>query len=394
VKRSVFLCGAVFCLLAAGIPVSGYGQDIYEFVLKWGSLGSGTGQFNFPTDMAVDAQGNVYVADTRNFRIQKFDSLGNPLMAFGYYLNFPHGVTVDSNGNIYASVFYSSDNGEIKKFGPDGQLVLSWRTPGQKEYGVSPSIMGLGIDQFDNIYVADAGCQRVFVYKPDGELRDTIKGAFLRPYDVAVDSAGNVYVADIITTPWGVDGVYKIDPAGNSTFWPSIGPFGIFIDSRDQIFITSQSMTEVKVLDTDGNLLTSFGGPGYGDGEFRGLWGIAVSPDGFVYVSDHGLVEGDVFLPRIQKFAKSISAMFASLEGEIQTLIDDGKLDAPDGGHLLNFVTLAKNRHLDGHGQAACALLGAFINNVESLIKKGRLSAEDGGALIAAAEALIESMTT
>jgi len=50
---------------------SGYSQE-YEFVLKWGELGSGYGEFNFPTDIAVDSDGNVYAADARNNRIQKF----------------------------------------------------------------------------------------------------------------------------------------------------------------------------------------------------------------------------------------------------------------------------------------------------------------------------------
>src|SRR5262249_8598108 len=53
------------------------------FLLQWGSLGSGDGQFDFPIGIAVDGSGNVFVADTGNFRIQKFDNTGTFLTKWG-----------------------------------------------------------------------------------------------------------------------------------------------------------------------------------------------------------------------------------------------------------------------------------------------------------------------
>ena len=52
-----------------------FGQE-YEFVIEWGTNGNGDGQFIYPTGVAVDSSGNVYVADTGNHRIQKFKSNG------------------------------------------------------------------------------------------------------------------------------------------------------------------------------------------------------------------------------------------------------------------------------------------------------------------------------
>ena len=59
-----------------------YGTD-GRFVGAWGARGSGKGEFNFPTNIALDGKGNVYVVDTGNFRVQVFDSEGRFLSAFG-----------------------------------------------------------------------------------------------------------------------------------------------------------------------------------------------------------------------------------------------------------------------------------------------------------------------
>ena len=79
------------------------------FITKWGSLGSGDGQFNYPNGVAIDSSGNVYVADSDNHRIQKFDSSGGFITKWGSFgsedgqLNGPSGVAVDSSGNVYVA---------------------------------------------------------------------------------------------------------------------------------------------------------------------------------------------------------------------------------------------------------------------------------------------------
>ncbi len=55
----------------------------YQFVAKWGASGKGNGQFDHPYGVAVDASGNVYVADWGNYRIQKFSSTGAYITAWG-----------------------------------------------------------------------------------------------------------------------------------------------------------------------------------------------------------------------------------------------------------------------------------------------------------------------
>ncbi len=79
----------------------------FHFVTKWGTEGSGDGQFNTPLGVATDSSGNVYVADTSNHRIQKFDSSGTFLTKWGSsgsgdgQFSVPRGVATDSSGNVY-----------------------------------------------------------------------------------------------------------------------------------------------------------------------------------------------------------------------------------------------------------------------------------------------------
>jgi DNA-binding beta-propeller fold protein YncE len=91
-----------------------------DFLLQWGSQGSGEGQFDGPAGVAVDSSGNVYVTDFNNHRIQKFTADGEFLAQWGSQgsgegqLFFPRGVAVDTSGNVYVA---DPGNSRIQKFG-------------------------------------------------------------------------------------------------------------------------------------------------------------------------------------------------------------------------------------------------------------------------------------
>jgi tripartite motif-containing protein 71 len=91
-----------------------------SFITKWGSQGEGDGQFHFPTDVALDSSDNVYVADTNNNRIQKFDSEGTFITKWGSrgegdgQFNNPTGVALDYSDNVYV---VDANNNRIQKFG-------------------------------------------------------------------------------------------------------------------------------------------------------------------------------------------------------------------------------------------------------------------------------------
>lgn len=135
-------------------------------VLKFGHRGTGDGEFNFPTWLAVDADGNVYVTDALNFRVQIFAPDGTRLRAFGTQgdasgdLARPKGIDVDRAGHIYlvdalfdAVQMFDRDGGYLMVFGASG------RDPG---HFWLPS--GLALDG-DRIYVADSYNQRVQVFR-------------------------------------------------------------------------------------------------------------------------------------------------------------------------------------------------------------------------------------
>lgn len=132
-----------------------------------GKRGSEPGEFNFPTNLAVDGRGRLYVTDTLNFRIQIFNAEGKFVKTFGTlgdspgYLNRPKGVGVDSQGHIYV-IDASFNNFQI--FDEDGQLLLYVGVGGNRP-GEFFLPAGLSIDEQDRIYVADQGNSRIQVFQ-------------------------------------------------------------------------------------------------------------------------------------------------------------------------------------------------------------------------------------
>jgi DNA-binding beta-propeller fold protein YncE len=95
---------------------------------KWGSQGTGNGESDALHGIDIDSSGNVYVADTFNHRIQKFDSNGNFMTKWGSYgngkgqFNVTYGVAIDSIGYVYvADPGLPKVGGNIQKFSPLGQ---------------------------------------------------------------------------------------------------------------------------------------------------------------------------------------------------------------------------------------------------------------------------------
>ena len=107
-----------------------------NFLMAWGSPGSGDGQFETATGIAIDAAGDVFVIDLGNDRIEKFDNDGNFLLAWGSLgtgfgrLNGPTGLAVDGSGHVYITEngFRATLNpfSRIQEFDSTGQFLSAW----------------------------------------------------------------------------------------------------------------------------------------------------------------------------------------------------------------------------------------------------------------------------
>jgi hypothetical protein len=139
-----------------------------NFLLTFGTQGSGNGQFSLPFGVAVDSTGNIFVADAGNNRIQKFDKSGNFLLTFGTQgsgngqFNSPEGIAVDSTGNIFVA---DTSNNRVQKFDNNGNFLLTFGTQGSGN-GQFNSPKGVAVDSTGNVFVADTSNDRVQVFFP------------------------------------------------------------------------------------------------------------------------------------------------------------------------------------------------------------------------------------
>ena len=303
---------------------------------------------NWPADVALDGDGELYIADEYNNRIRKVDAEGTittvagmkrPTLEVGEeeeeeddenvgdhgpatsaLLNRPSGVALDEEGNLYIA---DRNHQRIRKVNAEGIITT---IAGMADEGFSgdegPATSaqldrpgGVAVDEGGYVFIADTGNNRIRQIDPDGVITtlaggedggegSAMEGQFAAPRDVAVDSDGNLYVADtgnhqiqviddtgMVTRVAGIEGLGDGGPATEARL---LEPAGLaLVDGT--IYITDTGNNRIRKVDADG-IITTFAGSGErGDAgddgpaleaQFNGPSLIAVDAEGSVYISD------------------------------------------------------------------------------------------------------------
>ncbi len=320
-----------------------------------------TAQLNGPNGVAVDASGNVYIADTSNYRIRKVDTSGNISTvagdgAYGYSgdggaataarIGSPYGLAVDSSGNLYVSdishnvVRMVAGSGMIATVAGNGTSGYS----GDSGAATSAELRnpyGLAVDASGNLYIADYGNQRIRKvdssgiittvagngisgFSGDGGAATSAELSF--PTGVAANAAGAFYVADgyenrvrmvstsgIITTVAG-NGVSGFSGDGGAATGAQLAnPESVAVDTSGNLYIADQGNVRIRKVSSAGVIATLVGGM-IGDGGL-GVFGALNQPSGVARDNKGNTYVADTINNRVRKVA---------LDGSIATVAGTG----------------------------------------------------------------------
>ncbi len=263
----------------AGLSGSGYAGD---------GGPSTAAQLSNPSGVALDAAGNLLIADTGNVRIRKASwggtmttFAGNGIMGFqgdggpalSSQLFNPTGVAVDYLGNVYIA-----DQGEVHKVDTSGKISSAFKLT---DLGHTPSI---AVDAAGNLYLDDSYLIRKVAvggtvttvagngtsgYTGDGG--QATKAELSNPQGLVVDSVGNLYISDS-------SNLRKVDPTGIiTTVAPLPRPLGLAIDSAGELVIADYN--DVLKIDKNGVITTIASG-------LNGATGIAAGANGVLFVAE------------------------------------------------------------------------------------------------------------
>lgn len=301
-------------------------------------------QLNAPRRIALDGSGNLFISDYMNHRIRKVDPSGAISTVAGTgvggwngdgadatlaQLHYPMGVTVDSSGNLFIADYF---NARIRKVDTSGAIstIAGTGTHAWNGDGADATIAqlntpsGVAVDSSGNLFIAENMGFRIRKVDTSGAIStvagtgtsgwngdgpDATAARLFHPEDVAVDSSGNLFIAE-----YSNHRIRKVDTsgaistvAGNGTNgWNGdgpdakaahlSGPKGIAVDSRGNLFIADHSNARIRKVDSSGVISTVAGtgitgwngdGPDATAAQLAGPYGVAVDRSGNVFIADY-----------------------------------------------------------------------------------------------------------
>lgn len=295
-------------------------------------------QFNYPRSVAIDRDGNLYVADSQNHTIRKVSAdrqvttlaglAGSPGSADGLgaaaRFNNPNGVTVDENGNVYVA---DLGNSTVRKITPSGQVTTLAGVAanpgivdgvGSAARFVQPS--AVAVDRNGNVYVTDFSADTVRAIAPDGTVT-TIAGLantpgtadgtgsnarFFFPAGIVVDASGNLYVSEykngtirkiapdrtVTTLAGDPDVAGSDDGVGRAAHFYT--PASDAIDAQGNIYVADSGNSIIRAISPTGGVTTVAGHKGSAgavdgvgsEARFDYPVAVAAAPNGNLYVAD------------------------------------------------------------------------------------------------------------
>lgn len=332
--------GCRMLLLFLGLACLAAAPALAQTAQFSGALATLGGGFNSPEGVAVDAAGNVYLADTGNNAVEEMPlgctssscitTLGN-----GFAFSQPTGVAVDAGGNVYVA---DTGNHAVEKIAPGGAVTTlansSSLFPFTDPYGVA-------VDASGNVYVADGNYSTVEEIETGGTVLE-LGGGFSNPHGVALDSSGNIYVADsgnravkelapsCTADLYGTDSGSCVTTLGGSFVYDK----GVAVDAAGNVYVADFSSNGIRVrilppnctaadYSSDSCTTTIVGG---------GIvepWGIAVDASGNIYVADSGGNAVREIMPQAANLFSSPLNTAAATETLYFTFTAGGSIAAP-----------------------------------------------------------------
>ena len=298
------------------------------YLSSFGSAGTEGGKFSDPQEAAVASNGNVFVADTGNNRIQEFTSSGAFVEAFGWgvsngkaefqictskcqagiagsgngQFNVPDGiaVTAGATGPIYVS---DGANERVEKFSATGEYLSKFGGEGSEggKFGHKSvwgweGPKGIAVPNSTHIYVTDNNSVQEFTnggerFSAQWALEGSPNGVAATGEDVYIAEEGLARVQELTSldepiVTWGSQGT------GNGQFRC---PHGVAVGPSGEVFVADECNDRIQEFGPLGGYATQWGSAGTKEGQFSSPSGVAVAPNGNVYVVDQ---DND----RVQKF--------------------------------------------------------------------------------------------
>ncbi len=305
---------------AAGAP----GEEVlsgYVDRTTFGGEGSGNGQLSRPGGMARDKEGNIWVVDYGNNRVEEFSSGGTFIRQFGSagsgngQFKYPAGIAIDGEGNVWIA---DTGNNRLEKFSSTGtfiRVVELKSTEKQYRFDEPMDIVYSPVNSM--LYVADAGNNGIRVFNMEGQVQSKIgtgsglpgtgPGQFSHPEGLAIDSSGDVWVADTdnnrvqelnskgeFIIQFGAPGVGE-----ERSHWPLHEPADIAIGPEGNVFVDDDNseLFRVAVYSPTGVLQYRFGSSGSGLQNMKWPTALVFDSSSDLYLLDTGNSRVEKWVP-------------------------------------------------------------------------------------------------